>query len=89
MANLLFKTYFKLNSVAMSRSILTSIGALKTDKPPFESFPRSQRVTFKYYQGVLAFLEEHYSEVCLSQFKSLSAVTDALLTLKLARLSNA
>lgn len=30
--------------------------------PPLESFPKSQRVTFKYYEGVLFFLEENYTE---------------------------
>ncbi|KAI4593518.1 COP9 signalosome (CSN) subunit [Pestalotiopsis sp. 9143b] len=28
--------------------------------PELESFPKSQQVTFKYYEGVLAFLEESY-----------------------------
>lgn len=31
--------------------------------PPLEMFPKSQRVTFKYYEGVLFFLEENYTEV--------------------------
>lgn len=34
--------------------------------PPLESFPKSQRVTFRYYEGVLFFLEENYVQVCLS-----------------------
>lgn len=33
--------------------------------PPLESFPKSQRVTFKYYEGVLFFLEENYTEACI------------------------
>ena len=32
--------------------------------PPLNAFPASQRVTFKYYEGVLFFLEENYVEVC-------------------------
>jgi hypothetical protein len=28
--------------------------------PDFSAFPKSQRVTFKYHEGVLAFLEENY-----------------------------
>lgn len=32
--------------------------------PPLDAFPKSQRVTFKYYEGVLFFLEENYVEVC-------------------------
>jgi len=31
--------------------------------PPLSAFPRPQQVTFKYYEGVLAFLDENYVEV--------------------------
>lgn len=60
--NLLFKTYFKLNSASLSRTILASLKAFndRGDMPPLEAFPKSQRVTFKYYEGVLFFLEENY-----------------------------
>ena len=61
--NLLFKTYFKLNSISLSRTILKALSAYQGDMPPLESFPSSQQVTFKYYAGVLAFLEENYQEV--------------------------
>lgn len=30
--------------------------------PDFSAFPKSQQVTFKYHEGVLAFLEEHYDK---------------------------
>lgn len=64
--NLLFKTYFKLNSASLSRTILTSLAAYekKGDMPSLDAFPKSQRVTYKYYEGVLFFLEENYSHVC-------------------------
>ncbi|KAK8927629.1 Protein CSN12 [Metarhizium anisopliae] len=60
--NLLFKTYFKLNSASLSRTILKTLAVYndKGDMPPLEAFPRAQRVTFKYYEGVLFFLEENY-----------------------------
>lgn len=60
--NLLFKTYFKLNQASLSRNILTSLKALngRGDMPPLDSFPKSQRVTFKFYEGILYFLEENY-----------------------------
>ncbi len=66
--NLLFKTYFKLNSASLSRTILKTLAVYnqKGDMPPLESFPKSQRVTFKYYEGVLFFLEENYTEVSRS-----------------------
>ncbi|KAI1815559.1 PCI domain-containing protein [Poronia punctata] len=59
--NLLFKTYFKLNSESLSKNILRAI-SVATDIPPIDKFPKSQQVTFKYYEGVLAFLEENYVE---------------------------
>ncbi|KAI1827122.1 PCI domain-containing protein [Xylaria intraflava] len=58
--NLLFKTYFKLNSEPLSKNILKAISAGRADIPPIEKFPKSQQVTFKYYEGVLSFLEENY-----------------------------
>ncbi|KAI1041582.1 hypothetical protein LB505_001695 [Fusarium chuoi] len=63
--NLLFKTYFKLNSASLSRTILKTLAVYndKGDMPPLEMFPKSQRVTFKFYEGVLLFLEENYNKV--------------------------
>lgn len=61
--NLLFKTYFKLNSASLSRTILKTLSAYKGDMPALSAFPKSQRVTFKFYEGVLFFLEENYIEV--------------------------
>lgn len=61
--NLLFKTYFKLNSASLSRTILKTLSAYRGDMPPLSAFPKSQRVTFKFYEGVLFFLEENYVEV--------------------------
>ncbi|KAI0474640.1 PCI domain-containing protein [Xylaria cf. heliscus] len=60
--NLLFKTYFKLHSEPLSKNILRVISAGRADIPPIDKFPKSQQVTFKYYEGVLAFLEENYVE---------------------------
>lgn len=63
--NLLFKTYFKLNSASLSRTILKTLAVYndKGDMPALETFPKAQRVTFKYYEGVLFFLEENYLQV--------------------------
>ncbi|KAK4160984.1 putative COP9 signalosome complex subunit 12 [Cladorrhinum sp. PSN259] len=60
--NLLFKTYFKLNSPSLSKNVLRVLTAGRGDMPDFYSFPRSQQVTFKYHEGVLNFLEENYTE---------------------------
>ncbi|KAK8187458.1 uncharacterized protein BKA78DRAFT_255929 [Phyllosticta capitalensis] len=61
-ANMLFKTYFKLNAVALSKNVLRSLHATRNDMPPFEAFPKAHQVTFKYYSGVLSFLEEDYQQ---------------------------
>ncbi|KAK0618411.1 protein CSN12 [Bombardia bombarda] len=60
--NLLFKTYFKLNSASLSKNILKALSAGRGDMPDLSVFPASQQVTFKYYEGVLYFLEENYVE---------------------------
>ncbi|KAH8899423.1 protein CSN12 [Thozetella sp. PMI_491] len=57
---LLFKTYFKLNKASLSKNVLKLVSAGRGDMPSLESFPKSQQVTVKYYEGVLDFLEEHY-----------------------------
>ncbi|KAL3423462.1 PCI domain-containing protein [Phlyctema vagabunda] len=60
--NLLFKTYFKLNSISLSKNILNALQAYRGDMPPLEAFPLAHQVTFKYYVGVICFLEENYVE---------------------------
>ncbi|KAK3114356.1 COP9 signalosome (CSN) subunit [Teratosphaeriaceae sp. CCFEE 6253] len=59
-ANLLFATYFRLNSIPLSKNILRSLRAAAADTPPLSQFPRPHQVTFHYYAGVLAFLDEDY-----------------------------
>ena len=64
MANLQFKTYFKLNSISLCKNVLRAISAGTTDMPSLSVFPKSHIVTFKYYVGVIKFLEEDYAAVC-------------------------
>lgn len=61
--NLLFKTYFKLNSVTLSKNIIRALQASRGDMPEVGLFPKSQQVTFKYYMGIIQFLEEDYEQV--------------------------
>ncbi len=61
--NLLFKTYFKLNSVSLSKNIIRALAATRGDMPELSAFPKSHQVTFKYYVGVINFLEENYVQV--------------------------
>ncbi|KAH8700550.1 hypothetical protein BGW36DRAFT_395617 [Talaromyces proteolyticus] len=60
--NLLFKTYFKLNQVGLSKSVLRALNASSADMPRLEQFPKSHIVTFNYYVGLIHFLEENYKE---------------------------
>lgn len=62
--NLLFKTYFKLNSISLSKNILRALQAGSADIPDLKAFPKAHQVTFKYYVGVIYFLEENYVLVC-------------------------
>ncbi|KAF4556116.1 CSN12-like protein [Elsinoe fawcettii] len=61
-AVLLFKTYFRLNSISLCKNIIRSIQASSADMPPLEFFPKSHRVSYSYYVGVVAFLEERYEQ---------------------------
>ncbi|CAN9368817.1 unnamed protein product [Alternaria alternata] len=60
-ANLQFKTYFKLKAISLSKNVVRSIEA-QSDLPTFELYPRAHRVTYRYYLGVLAFLQEDYAK---------------------------
>ncbi|OJJ47788.1 hypothetical protein ASPZODRAFT_131358 [Penicilliopsis zonata CBS 506.65] len=60
--NLLFKTYFKLNSVGLSKNLLRALNASSADTPELEAFPKSHIVPFEYYVGVIHFLDEKYAE---------------------------
>ncbi|PSK53870.1 Protein CSN12 [Elsinoe australis] len=61
-AVLLFKTYFRLNSISLCKNIIRSINASSVDMPPLQAFPKTHRVSYRYYVGVVAFLEERYAE---------------------------
>lgn len=60
--NLLFKTYFKLNSITLSKNVIRALQAYRGDMPTLDAFPMAHRVTFKYYVGLISFLEEAYEE---------------------------
>ncbi|PLB46680.1 hypothetical protein P170DRAFT_511376 [Aspergillus steynii IBT 23096] len=62
MTNLLFKTYFKINSVGLTKNLLRALGAASADLPGLDAFPKAHVVTFKYYVGVINFLDEKYEE---------------------------
>ncbi|KAH6567705.1 hypothetical protein BASA50_003961 [Batrachochytrium salamandrivorans] len=56
--NVLFKTYFKLNSTNLCSTILRSLQS--ADLPEISRFPISHQVTLKYFTGVIAFYNEKF-----------------------------
>ncbi|EAA66533.1 hypothetical protein AN0434.2 [Aspergillus nidulans FGSC A4] len=68
MSNLLFKTYFKINAVGLSKNLLRALNAQSHDLPDKELYPRSHIVTFNYFVGVIFFLDENYAEGDLHGF---------------------
>ncbi|KAL2920195.1 COP9 signalosome (CSN) subunit [Polyrhizophydium stewartii] len=56
--NILFKTYFKLNSTNLCSTVQRSLAS--ADLPEFTKFPMSHQVTFKFFSGVLAFFNERH-----------------------------
>jgi COP9 signalosome complex subunit 12 len=70
--NLLFKTYFKLNSISLTKNVIRALQAAQEDLPPLEMFPKSHRCTFKYYRGVIDFLQENYADAEANLSEALS-----------------
>ncbi|KAK5668827.1 COP9 signalosome (CSN) subunit [Batrachochytrium dendrobatidis] len=62
--NMLFRTYFKLNSTNLCSTILRSLQS--ADLPNLSQFPISHQVTFKYYTGILAFYSENFESASSS-----------------------
>ncbi|SCZ90212.1 BZ3500_MvSof-1268-A1-R1_Chr1-3g01842 [Microbotryum saponariae] len=60
MATLLFKTYFRLKSSHLCKSIVRGINA--AGLTGFAAIPKGHQTTYTYYMGVLAFLREDYTE---------------------------
>lgn len=66
---ILFKIYFKINKFSLSKNVLRAIEV--SEMPPLECFPKSHIVTYKYYLGVSAFLNEEYAVAETELMKSL------------------
>ncbi|KAF8638574.1 hypothetical protein AX17_002116 [Amanita inopinata Kibby_2008] len=60
-AGLIMKCYFKVKRISLSKNILRALEA-STDVPPLSSFPRSHQVTYRYYIGMISFLNEEYAK---------------------------
>ncbi|THV08156.1 hypothetical protein K435DRAFT_707751 [Dendrothele bispora CBS 962.96] len=57
---LVLKCYFKIRRISLSKNILRALEANK-DIPDLSLYPRSHQVTFRYYLGMLNFLNEDYA----------------------------
>jgi hypothetical protein len=63
--SLLFKIYFKLGTISLATSVVRVLNASTAagDIPSVEEYPKAHMVTFKYYVGILAFMDEEYEKV--------------------------
>lgn len=57
----LFKVYFRLNTLRLCKNLINAVNSRQF--LPFEEFPASQRVTYKYYTGRLAIFDENYVRI--------------------------
>ncbi|THH28418.1 hypothetical protein EUX98_g5768 [Antrodiella citrinella] len=58
---LILKSYFRVKRISLSKNILRAIDA-NPDIPPLHLFPRSHQVTYRYYLGMLSFLNEDFAK---------------------------
>jgi hypothetical protein len=58
--NASIKVYFRLGTLRLCRNLARSVASRQF--PPFESFPAAQRVTYRFYEGRLAVLDEAYAD---------------------------
>ncbi|KAG5726026.1 CSN12 like protein [Termitomyces sp. T112] len=58
---LVLKCYFRVKRISLSKNILRALDA-NTDIPALSLYPRSHQVTYRYYLGMLSFLNEDYAK---------------------------
>ncbi|GLB34162.1 putative PCI domain contatining protein [Lyophyllum shimeji] len=58
---LVLKCYFRVKRISLSKNVLRALDA-NTDIPPLSAYPRSHQVTYRYYLGMLSFLNEEYAK---------------------------
>ncbi|EKM79970.1 hypothetical protein AGABI1DRAFT_120015 [Agaricus bisporus var. burnettii JB137-S8] len=57
---LILKCYFRVKRISLAKNILRALHA--NDIPPLTSYPRSHQVTYRYYIGMLNFLNEDFEK---------------------------
>lgn len=58
--NVSIKIYFKLNTLRLCKNLIRTVESRQF--PPFDVFPVSQKVTYKFYLGRLAVFDEKYED---------------------------
>ncbi|KAN0126748.1 hypothetical protein V8E52_000388 [Russula decolorans] len=58
---LVLKSYFRVRRISLSKSILRALEANR-DIPGLHEYPRAHQVTYRYYLGMLGFLNEDYAK---------------------------
>ncbi|KAJ7055103.1 hypothetical protein C8F01DRAFT_1221247 [Mycena amicta] len=56
---LAMKCYFKVKRISLTKNIIKALENT-SDIPPLEDYPRAHQVTYRYYIGMLAFLNEEF-----------------------------
>ncbi|KIP04891.1 hypothetical protein PHLGIDRAFT_108948 [Phlebiopsis gigantea 11061_1 CR5-6] len=57
----ILKCYFRIRRISLAKNILRAIDA-NPDIPALSAYPRSHQVTYRYYIGMLGFLNEDYAK---------------------------
>ncbi|KAI9467114.1 hypothetical protein BJY52DRAFT_1111063 [Lactarius psammicola] len=58
---LVLKSYFRIRRISLSKNVLRALEA-NQDIPPLPEYPRAHQVTYRYYLGMLSFLNEDYTK---------------------------
>ncbi|KAH9060931.1 hypothetical protein EDB87DRAFT_1683052 [Lactarius vividus] len=58
---LVLKSYFRVRRISLSKNVLRALEA-NQDIPPLSEYPRAHQVTYRYYLGMLSFLNEDYAK---------------------------
>lgn len=68
-ANTLFRVTFKLKNLRLADSIMKGVthNLAPESQTPFQNFPMSQQVTYKFFQGRIAVFNEEYVSIALLQ----------------------
>ncbi|KAN0132594.1 hypothetical protein V8E53_009610 [Lactarius tabidus] len=58
---LVLKSYFRVRRISLSKNVLRAL-EVNQDIPPLQEYPRAHQVTYRYYLGMLSFLNEDYAK---------------------------